>query len=132
MIKYIKKKVYKFSLSNGVIYQTDIFPDEIISGRYWSLLPNGELHLAAGYSWDGISGPMPTFKCLISSSLLHDALYQIIREGHILRSNRIKADKMFRDISIEKGCPKILAWLMYFLVRNFGFKAVGSFTKTAP
>lgn len=44
---------------------------------------NGILTAKFGYAWDGPSGPAIDTKNFMRSSLFHDVLYQLIREGYI-------------------------------------------------
>ena len=83
----------------------------------------GRMTIRAGYAWDGASGPAintETFRC---GSLIHDALYQLIREGALPQSFRKQADQILREICIEDGMWRVRAWWVYRAVRVFGGKA---------
>jgi hypothetical protein len=56
-------------------------------------------------------------------SLVHDVLYQAIRDGQILEGYRGKADKILRDICLADGMSKFRAWYVYRSVRQFGQQA---------
>ncbi len=75
----------------------------------------------AGYAWDGPSGPgidTPNFMC---GSLIHDAYYQLMREGHLnAKKWRKYADEELRRICIEDGMSKFRAWYVYRAVRIWG------------
>lgn len=91
-------------------------------------ISQGILVIAARYAWDGASF-MPykwfgTPKAWLTPSLVHDALYQLIREGLLDRQYREAADRLFRDMLIERGVWRIVAWGAYWAVRVFGNFAV--------
>lgn len=78
------------------------------------------LWIKKGYCWDGPSGPTIDTKTFMRGSLVHDALYQLIRDGLISAAFRIKADQMLRSICIDDGMNRIRAWYVYHAVRIFG------------
>ncbi|MDF5607407.1 hypothetical protein P3745_24975, partial [Vibrio parahaemolyticus] len=55
---------------------------------YLSLSEQGLLTIKKGYSWDGVSGPATDTRNLILASLVHDELYQLMREELPPQSNR--------------------------------------------
>ncbi|HGF5283826.1 TPA: hypothetical protein ACF376_003024, partial [Vibrio parahaemolyticus] len=55
---------------------------------YLSLSEQGLLTIKKGYSWDGVSGPAIDTRNLILVSLVHDELYQFMREELPPQSNR--------------------------------------------
>ena len=86
---------------------------EIIEKRLW---------IFQGYAWDGPSGPTIDTKDSMRASLVHDALYQLIREGHLPQAYRKQADILLREIAIEDGMWRWRAWGWYWAVRKFGGK----------
>jgi len=54
---------------------------------------NPTLLIERGYAWDGPSGPTFDTKDFMIPSLVHDALYQLLRNGFIDSACRIEADK---------------------------------------
>jgi hypothetical protein len=86
-----------------------------------------------GYAWDGASFlPFLWFgtpSAWLTPSLVHDALYQLIREGLLAREHRAAVDGLFRDLLIERGVWRVVAWAAYYAVRVFGNFAV---RKTNP
>jgi hypothetical protein len=88
-----------------------------------SLGKYGWLHIAKGYEWDGATG-YPDVIQIIRASLVHDALYDLIREGVLNKNHRKKADKLFRKICLEDGMGKWEAWRVYTAVRLWGWKAL--------
>jgi len=64
---------------------------------------DGNLTIKVGYAWDGCSGPTHDDKTNMRAGLVHDALYQLMRQGVIERSCQKEADIMLRQIMIEDG-----------------------------
>lgn len=83
------------------------------------------LYISAGYAWDGPSGPTIDTKSFMRGSLVHDALYQLIRGGIIRNDFRINADGFLKEICIEDGMNRIVAEIVYRSVRMFGGMFVG-------
>lgn len=85
------------------------------------------------YAWDGASfWPFKLFgtpKSWLTPSLVHDALYQLIRDGLLDRQYREAADRLFHDMLLERGVWRIVAWVAYWAVRVGGNFAV---MKTNP
>lgn len=79
-----------------------------------------------GYAWDGPSGPAISTRTFMRASLFHDALYQLIREGHLAASYRKDADQVLRDVCLEDGMCALRAWWVYHAVRlGAGYAARG-------
>lgn len=86
----------------------------------------GQMIIAGGYAWDGATG-WPKWlkhpKSLIRSSMAHDALYQLMREGEVDREKwRDYADRLLQQISVADGANKTLAKMVYRLTRRLGKK----------
>ncbi|MFA7287337.1 MAG: DUF1353 domain-containing protein [Melioribacteraceae bacterium] len=75
------------------------------------------LIIEAGYAWDGPSGPTWDSKSSMRASLIHDALYQLMRIGILPEKCREQADDVLYDICIEDGMFKPRAWIWYKAVR---------------
>jgi hypothetical protein len=56
-------------------------------------------------------------------SLIHDALYQLIREGHLPQKERFMADKILQQICLEDGMSRIRAWWVFVGVSKFAASA---------
>lgn len=116
-IKY--RKGYKYQLGETYFHQTDI-KGYSCKTEFIHLHKNGLLEIKAGYAWDGPSGPTIDTKNFMRSSLVHDALYQLMREGLLPTKFRDDADELLRTISIEDGINSVRAWFVYFAVRLEG------------
>lgn len=80
----------------------------------------GDLFIRAGYAWDGPSGPTFDTRNFMRGSLVHDALYQLMREGHIPEGCREHADRLLRQICLADGMTPLRAWWVYKGVRFGG------------
>ena len=123
-IKKIKyKSGYKYQLDEMYLQQVPIY-GRIIESKYLFINQDGLLCIMDGYSWDGPSGIAIDTKSFMRGSLVHDALYQLIREGHLSEAHRLMADQLLREICLEDGMCKLRASWVYYGVRLFaGFAA---------
>lgn len=115
------KKGYKYQIVEAYEVDIPIQPDENIASDYIELTAQGGLKLKKGYAWDGPSGP--TFDTLnfMRGSLVHDALYQLMREGHLDPSvHREPADRLLQAMCRADGMSAIRAWWVYQGVRLGG------------
>lgn len=127
MITY--KSGYKHQLSRDVCFQTDIRLLYPISTEWLTLTANGLLYIKRGYAWDGPSGEIKLLGIInidvtkddetsMQGSLVHDALYQLIRLGLLSINYRKDADKLLRDICISDGMYELKANAWYKVVRK--------------
>lgn len=86
-------------------------------------LSGRKLDIGKGYAWDGASGPTWDDKTNMQAALVHDALYQLLREGLLPATLRKEADLLFYRMLREDGMGRIRAWYYYQAVRIFGAKA---------
>jgi len=114
------KDGYKYQLKESYSVTIRIRPARAIVTDFVSLDADGLLWLKAGYAWDGPSGPTVDTPSFMRGSLIHDALYQLMREGHLDRkAYRGPADEVLREICREDGMPFVRAWWVYHGVRLF-------------
>lgn len=121
-MKYIKGD-WKYRLYEPVTYATGIVNRGWFL-RYCSISASGLLTIKPGYCWDGPSGPTFDTKSFMRGSLIHDALYQLLREtgfgdGLPHDSRRKRADKILRDVCLQDGMWAWRAAWVYRAVRNF-------------
>ena len=98
---YEKKRngKYKYVTITESTYYTDIRPTSFIETEFITLSQTGILTVKVDYAWDGPSGPAIDTENFIIPSLVHDALYQLIRLGLLIpkRKYRRQADwELFR------------------------------------
>lgn len=132
MITYRKRKHWKYTLSEDVHFNSKLSIDEIHLGKFVMFRPNGWMVVKKRYTWDGPSGPTIDTKTFMRGSLIHDALYQLIREGVLPQSARKRCDEILREICLEDGMSRIRAWAVYRGVRMGGAKACKPNVLTAP
>ena len=108
------RKGYKYQMTDDYKTTISINPGETIDTEYIDLTPQGKLKIKKGYAWDGPSGP--TFDTLnfMRGSLVHDALYQLMRERHLDKdAHRDLADRLLQKMCKEDGMSSIRAWWVY-------------------
>lgn len=112
---------YKYQLT--VSYEVDVplHQNTHINTSFVSLNPEGHLTIKAGYAWDGPSGPAFDTPCFMRASLVHDALYQLMREGWLkAKDHKSIADDIMRVICLEDGMSIARAWWCHRGVRIGG------------
>lgn len=88
------------------------------------LYSDGRLVIANGYAWDGPSGPTLNTESSMRGSLVHDALYQLIREGLLPASLKPTCDWELAEICIEDGMWRWRARLWAWMLVQFGWTAL--------
>jgi hypothetical protein len=91
---YKKRRTYKYNLHSDVTFQAKIQILKVRGSRFVTIDKNGNLRIKKGYAWDGPSGPTIDTKNFMRGSLIHDALYQLMREGIIAQHQRKRADEI--------------------------------------
>lgn len=93
---------YKYSLWKTYRVQTRI-RGYTVKHRLFELTEDGWLTIFENYPWDGASGPTIDTKSSIRGSLVHDALYEMMRLGLLPQSCFTLANEELRDICKEDG-----------------------------
>ena len=125
MFKYRKvPKHWKYLLTEGYILWLKYSPENLSIDTGFIKVSKSHsfpfLTVEERYAWDGPSGPTIDTKSFMRGSLIHDALYQLMREGHLDRKVwRLYADKLLRKLCLEDGMSKFRAWYVYNAVRLF-------------
>ena len=111
---------YKYQLKEEYSQVIGIKPVADIVTDYVQLDRQGTITIKNGYAWDGPSGPTFDTPSFMRGSLVHDALYQLMR-GSFLdhKIHRDAADCILRDICLEDGMWRARAWWVYQAVRRF-------------
>lgn len=122
------KSGYKYQLKcDYSLAATGIVPEEAIDLDYVKLTKRGDLLLKSGYAWDGPSGPAIDTRNFMRASLVHDAFYQLMREGYLDASRcRDKADRLLQKICLEDGMSFIRALWVYYGVKWFARSAAST------
>jgi hypothetical protein len=116
---------YKYEVIKHYSTWIDILPPKYLCvPDYIYLAPSGYMEICKGYRWDG-----PSFLAIdwpkshvMEGSLVHDALYQLMREGLLDIKYRHTADEILRDICIECGMWPPRARLWCWFVKRFAGK----------
>ena len=138
-MKYRCLKGYKYERLETVAVDTKILDEAVGFKTYIILWEGGRLFIKKRYVWDGASFLTFDTKSSMRGSLVHDALYQLMREGLLDRKWRKHADELLRDICIEESKRLNPGWSLkaktkraflkqrfnvwYFFVRRFGKKS---------
>lgn len=126
MIQYRALKNYKYqTMEDGkfILYTGDPLPvraDSVTIDKFVELTGDNVLRIAKGYAWDGASGAFDT-KSTMEAALIHDALYQLIREKKLDKEVYRKfADQILYHHCRLNGMGWIRAQYIYLAVRLFG------------
>lgn len=132
MITYKKRRKYKYNLRVAHEYAANIKVRKAADLGKLKITKDGYLTLRNGYAWDGPSGPTIDTKNFMRGSLVHNALYQLMRSTIIDQGQRKRADEILKEICIDAGMSKIRAWWVYLGVRWFGSRSARPDTLQAP
>lgn len=119
-ICYRKLRHYKYQLVDDYSIHLDLSLEKNIETKFLILRSTGEMTIKKSYAWDGPSGPTFDTKNFMRGSLVHDALYQLIREKHLEYKLRRFADELLKAHCLEDGMSGFRAWYVYKAVRWFG------------
>ena len=122
-ISYRKLRVYKYQLVEEYTIKIQLKPEKNISTDFIGLDTEGNLTIKAKYAWDGPSGPTIDTRNFMRGSLVHDVLYQLMREKQIDIEKRDEADQLLKQQCIEDGMFRLRAWIVYKAVNWFGKKS---------
>ena len=121
---YRKLRKYKYQLTEDFRIDIEIEVEAEIETEFLRLTVDKELTVKKKYAWDGPSGPTFDTKSFMRGSLVHDALYQLMREKYLdYREHRAYADHLLRKICRHDGMNALRAWYVYKMVRAFGEKS---------
>ena len=110
----------KYQLKETYAVAIGLRPTAPIDTEYIDLDCDGNLTIVEGYAWDGPSGPTIDTLTFMRGSLVHDALYQLMRESHLDNNQyREAADRILQKICKEDGMWSLRAWWVYHGVRLF-------------
>ncbi len=104
-----------------------VLPPVDLEHEFITVGANGTLIVKAGYAWDGPSGPTLDTDNFMRGSLVHDVLYQLMRDGVIdPKEYKDKADRELQHICRIDGMSAIRAWYVYQGL------AIGGWAATQP
>lgn len=114
---------YKYQLATDYEIQINVFSPESILTDFIELTMSGQLKIKKGYAWDGASGPAIDTLSTIRGSLVHDALYELMRKEYISQEWREQADKELYRLIREDGMGKFRAYWWHRGVKKWAAKA---------
>jgi hypothetical protein len=119
---YIRYRAdYKYQLENSYKINISIKPKSDIKTDFIDLDASGNLLVQKGYAWDGPSGPVIDTDENMRASLVHDTLYQLMRNEELSsKTHRKTADQLFKNICKDDGVSNLRASAYYKALRKFG------------
>jgi hypothetical protein len=121
---------FKYLVTDDFWHQTELLGCQA-SAPLIFLDDDGLLRIIAGYMWDGPSGPTIDSPEGMRGSLVHDALYELMRRGVLEQKYREYADKLFKEIILQDGMSETRAHLWFDAVRDFAAGAAHFGTQPA-
>jgi len=119
-MKHIRyRSGYKYQLVEEYSVAVAVRPAEPIDMDYIALSADGLLTVKKSYAWDGPSGPTVDTKNFMRGALVHDALYQLMRDGYLPETFREMADLELHRICREDGMSTFRAWCVLLAIRKF-------------
>jgi len=97
------KSGYKYQATKDFWIKLPEGPEKVVRTWFIEYRPDGWLWIRRGYAWDGPSGPTIDTHTFIRGSLVHDALYQLMRMGLIPVSLKEMADNVLHRMCREDG-----------------------------
>ncbi len=121
-LKYRRLNPYKYQLTRPLFEATGLVLDrDYETVDQWVVLrKDGQLVIKESYCWDGASGPARDTTNIMRGALVHDAMYQLIREAGLPIKYRKDADQLLREICKEEEMFLPRRWWVYLGVRIFG------------
>ena len=115
------KDGYKYQLKADYVSDIGIKLDRPVDMEFIALSEGGKITIRNGYAWDGPSGPTIDTLNFMRGSLVHDALYQLMREDKLdAEACKDQADRLLQRMCKEDGMFSLRAWVVYQAVRLFG------------
>jgi hypothetical protein len=115
---------YNYQLREDFTYDLGRpFDPAPIGNEFIEISAKGLLTIRKYYAWDGVSGPVIDTQANLKASLVHDALYQLMREGKLDHTAyREWSDRLFMDMCRRGGVNDRIAALYFNALRLFGAK----------
>jgi hypothetical protein len=116
----------KFVLGKDAIFKLSFAPQYTVDTSYARFTPDGVLIVKRGFLWSANFPAMNTENTR-PASLVHDALYELIKDGHLPRKPfKNLADMVMRDVLLECGILDARAWAWYMAVQIGGDNALNA------
>lgn len=112
---------YKYQLKQAYVHDVGKITKKPVDTDFLKLDTDGRLTIREKYAWDGPSGPAPDTKSFMRGSLVHDALYQLIRMEEIPDLYQAHADRLLYRTVRADGMWWFWALWVYWAVYVFGW-----------
>ena len=111
-VKIHYKSGYKYQTVNSPvrIKLQDLKPVKVIHAPFATLTKDGILVIRASYAWDGPSGPTIDTKNFMLGSLIHDCLYELIRNEFLPHYFWKDSDRELDHVNELCGMSRIRRW----------------------
>ncbi len=120
-IAFRKIRKYKYQLLRKSYTVQIAIRGKSIKTDFVRLTAKGKLTIKEGYAWDGPSGPTIDTRTFMRASLIHDALYQLMRLKRLdYRKHRRSADDLLKKHCLEDGMVRFRVWYVHKFVCWFG------------
>lgn len=121
-VTYRRIRFAKYRLEEPFVIQLPVKPPHRIEDHVDEIVYDldGTLHIAAGYTWDGSTGPSFDTPSIMRATIVHDAFYQLMADGFLPLSYRKPSDDLFQAMCKEDGMNSFRAWYSWLAVRLFG------------
>lgn len=124
-LTYKKRRRYHYLLVEPFHCETGLSFTDNAETSFLTLTTDGKLSIKEKYAWDGVTG-FPDFTSLMRAALVHDAFYQLMREGKVPRDRQREVDDLLVDMSIRDGWPASLHWVLRIGPRLLGHRFLKS------
>jgi len=109
------RRGYKYQLDTDYMTRLSFGPREDIKTYYITFLADRTFSIKKGYAWDGMSGGMVDTKSSMRGSLIHDALYWLLRQNFLPMTMRSEVDNELKRICATDGM-----WKWRYTLHNWG------------
>lgn len=116
------KKGYKYQLHNDYKFKVSIPISREYRSDFLDCDVAGNICVKKGYAWDGATCAIDT-DTFMRGAMIHDVLYQLIREGSINQKYRVKADEILDLILTCDGMSFFRRFYVKKALALFGSKA---------
>ena len=116
------KRLYKYRLKRTYVHHLEFDLPPIVGPGAVFHADGRLLTIEPGYAWDGPSGLTIDTKTFMRGSLVHDVLYQAMREQLLVLDWRLLADQELKRVCLIDGMSSFRAAYVYRCVRLFGEK----------
>ena len=117
-MKYQNKKNWKYRVYEDCEF--NLYHDFGRIAHPFFKIDGNHLIVKEGYTYDGPSGPTIDTDNFMSPSLIHDILFQAMREDLLSRDRFKHANIELKMQCRERGMSRFRAWYVYKAVAMFG------------